>query len=101
MGQLLARGAILAQRGVPSSATVTMTIYERAAAAAVSLLMAVAGSWYVFGRVTVDLQQGRRSFLKIAAGLLLALAMGAWLGWGRRALEAGGQKFGRIMLWQL
>ena len=101
VGQLLARGAILARRGVPSSATVTMTIYERAAAAAVSLLMAVAGSWYVFGRVTVDLQQGGLSFLKIAAGLLLALAMGACLGWGRRALEAGGQNFDYVMLWQL
>jgi len=89
LGQLAARGALLARRGMPVAATVTLTVYERAAAAAVSLLLAIGGGWYVFGRITLDIQQGGLSFLKIIAGLLIATTAGAWLAWGAKALSAG------------
>ena len=91
IGQLMARGALLARRGMPVAATVTLTIYERAAAAAVSLLLAIAGGWYVFGRLTLDIQHGGQIFIKIAAGLALALAAGGWLAWGQKALAAAPQ----------
>ena len=98
IGQLMARGALLARRGMPVAATITLTVYERAAAAAVSLLMAVAGAWYVFGRVTLDMEHGGLVFLKIVAGLTLALSAGAWLAWGRKALEAAPRKLDRTFL---
>lgn len=88
VGQLMARGALLSRRGMPVAATVTMTVYERAAAAAVSLILAMGGGWYVFGRVTLDMRHGGPLFLKIIAGLLVAVAAGAWLAWGPKALSA-------------
>jgi hypothetical protein len=84
IGQLMARGALLARRGMPVAATITLTVYERAAAAGVSLLLAIAGGWYVFGRVTLDIEHGGLVFLKIVAGLTLAVAAGGWLAWGSK-----------------
>ena len=101
VGQLMARGAILARRGMPVAATVTMTIYERAAAASVSLLLAITGGWYVFGRVTLDIESGGLLFLKIIAGLLMALGAGAWLAWGSRTLETIAQQTDRLPLWPI
>jgi hypothetical protein len=92
-GQLLARGALLSRRGMPVAATVTLTIYERAAAAGVSLFLAIAGGWYVFGRVTLDLEHGGLYFLKIVAGLTLAIVAGAWLAWGPKVLATMPRKF--------
>ena len=98
IGQLMARGALLSRRGMPVAATITLTVYERAAAAGVSLLMAVAGGWYVFGRVTLDTEHGGLVFLKIIAGLTLAMAAGGWLAWGSKALAAASQKIDRTFL---
>jgi hypothetical protein len=96
VGQLMARGALLARRGMPVAATVTMTVYERAAAAVVSLILAIGGAWYVFGRITLDMQHGGLPFLEIITGLLIAMAAGAWLGWGQQAISAAGRlKFDR------
>jgi len=92
-GQLLARGALLSRRGMPVAATVTLTIYERAAAAGVSLFLAIAGGWYVFGRVTLDLEHGGLYFLKIVVGLTFAIAAGAWLAWGPKVLATMPRKF--------
>jgi hypothetical protein len=86
VGQLLARGALLSRRGMPVAATITLTIYERAAAAGVSVSLAIAGGWYIFGRVTLDLEHGGLVFLKIITGLALALAAGALLAWGPGAI---------------
>ena len=98
IGQLMARGALLARRGMPVAATITLTVYERAAAAGVSLLLAIAGGWYVFGRVTLDIEHGGLVFLKIVAGLTLAMAAGGWLAWGSKALAAAPRKIDRAFL---
>jgi hypothetical protein len=98
IGQLMARGALLSRRGMPVAATITLTVYERAAAAGVSLLMAIAGGWYVFGRLTLDIEHGGLVFLKIVAGLMLAMAAGGWLAWGSKALAAGPRKIDRAFL---
>ena len=82
----MARGALLSRRGMPVAATITLTVYERAAAACVSLLMAIAGGWFVFGRVTLDIQHGGLLFLKLLAGMTVALLVGAWLAWGSKVL---------------
>jgi ubiquinone/menaquinone biosynthesis C-methylase UbiE len=101
VGQLMARSALLARRGMPVAATVTMTVYERAAAAGVSLILAIGGGWYIFGRVTLDMQHGGLVFLEIVAGLVLAIAAGAWLGWGEKALSASPQNFDQGFLTQI
>ncbi|MBV9556859.1 MAG: flippase-like domain-containing protein, partial [Pseudolabrys sp.] len=98
IGQLLARGSLLSRRGVPVAATVTLTIYERAAAAGVSLLLAIAGGWYVFGRITLDFEHGGLFFLKIVAGLTLGLLAGGWLAWGPKALAVAPKKL-NFELW--
>ena len=98
IGQLMARGALLARRGMPVAATITLTVYERAAAAGVSLLLAIAGGWYVLGRVTLDIEHGGLVFLKIVAGLTLAMAAGGWLAWGSKALAAAPRKIDRAFL---
>jgi hypothetical protein len=95
VGQLMARSAVLARRGMPVPATVTMTFYERIAAAAISFVLAIAGGWYVFGRVTLDLQHGGLVFLKIVFGLMLAVASGALFAWGPQLRDIVGRGIGR------
>ena len=97
IGQLMARSALLSRRGMPAAATVTLTVYERAAAAGVSLLLAIAGGWYVFGRVTLDIENGGLVFLNIVAGLTLAIAAGGWLAWGPKDLAAAPRKINRAL----
>jgi hypothetical protein len=101
IGQLMARSALLSRRGMPVAATITLTVYERAAAAGVSLLMAIAGGWYVFGRVTLDVQHGGLVFLKIMAGLTLAIAAGGWFAWGAKALAAAPRKIDSAFLFPI
>lgn len=87
-GQLIARGAYLSRRGLPVEATVVMVGYERLLAFGVSVFLAGAGAWHIFGRIAFDLAQGGDVFVKLIAGLALTVAAGAWLGWGRTALDA-------------
>lgn len=82
-GQLLARGAIMARGGVPVASVVMMTAYERAIAAAVSMALAAAGGYFLFGRIAVDMAAGGAELVKIAAGLLAAVVTGACLGYAR------------------
>jgi hypothetical protein len=86
VGQLIARGALLARLGLPVSVTVILTGYERLVAFAVSLALALAGGWLIFGRVVLDVQHGGLEFLELAAGVLLAVLMGGAFGWGRQAV---------------
>lgn len=85
VGQLIARGALLARRGLPVSVTIVLTGYERIVALAVSLVLALAGSWLIFGRIALDMDHGGLEFAKLMTGLLLAIAAGAAFGWGRKA----------------
>ncbi len=85
VGQLIARGAVLARRGVPAAGTIVVTGYERLAALLVSLSLALAGGCYLFGRITLDLQAGGAVFVKLAIGGALVLAAAAVAAWGRPA----------------
>ena len=87
-GQIVARSAILAPRGLSAPVNVAIAIYERLAAVGVSITLAAIGAWYLFGRITVDLRSGGDQFLFIAAGIVIAVISGAVFGWGRMALRA-------------
>ena len=87
-GQIVARSAILAPRGLSAPVNVAIAIYERLAAVGVSITLAAIGAWYLFGRITVDLRSGGDQFLFIAAGIAIAVISGAVFGWGRMALRA-------------
>lgn len=94
-GQIAARGALLAPRGFSQSVNILLVTYERFAAAAVSVVLAVAGSWYLFGAITFDLRGGADQFLKIMVGLFIAFAFAGIFGWGRATLNAIPRKQGR------
>ncbi|HEX5425727.1 MAG TPA: lysylphosphatidylglycerol synthase transmembrane domain-containing protein [Candidatus Acidoferrales bacterium] len=87
-GQLMARGAIMSRGGVPFASVVVITLYERAVAAIVSGLLALAGAYYIFGQIALDQNNGGKDFVKIVIGLLAATIAGALLGYGRRAATA-------------
>ena len=97
-GQLLARSAIMSRRQVPASATIVMTGYERFAALAVSLSLALGASIYLFGKVSIDFATGGTTFVKLVIGLTIALVAGFAFAWGHvlrtylPALDARGLK---------
>lgn len=86
-GQLLARGALLAQRAVPPSGAIIITGYERLCSLIVSLVLATLSAIYLFGQIHLDLTGGGMALVKIAAGLTAAMVGGALVGWGRFALD--------------
>ncbi len=83
MGQTIARSTLLARRGTPVAATLVMTGYERAVALLVSLLFGTLGACYLFGKVSLDLQQGGGELLKLVVVGCLAIIAGAYFAWGR------------------
>jgi hypothetical protein len=85
VGQLIARGILLSRVDVPVSATIVLTTYERIAALVVSVVLAAAGGFHIFGKLTLNLSDGGATFLKISAGLLLAVCFGASIAWGPAA----------------
>src|SRR5688572_10749253 len=87
-GQIVARSAILAPRGLSAPVNVAIAIYERLAAVGVSVALAAIGAWYLFGRITVDLRSGGDQFVLVAAGIAVAVTSGAIFGWGRMAVRA-------------
>ena len=98
-GQIAARSTVLAPRGFSPPANIFLATYERLTAAVVSVILAVAGSWYLFGNIAINLQTGGNEFLKIAAGLFVTVVAAATLGWGRAALMAiPRQKTGKIFI---
>ena len=97
-GQLIARSAYLSARGVPVGATVVMVGYERFLALGVSLILATAGAWQIFGRLSFDLSRGGDEFVKILLGLTLAVAASAYLSWGKSMFS---QELRRDMLWRV
>src|ERR1041384_7764548 len=84
-GQIIGRTAVLARHGVPTSASVIISGYERLFAVSVSLGLAACGALYLFGTLSVDLQAGGLGFIKLALGLIAAVVAGAIFAWGDRA----------------
>jgi hypothetical protein len=83
-GQLIGRGMVLSRRGIPASAGLVISGYERFVALGVSLVLAAGGAVYLFGELSFDLQAGGQSLLKLALGLTFAIGAGALLAWGRK-----------------
>lgn len=83
VGQLIARSAVLSRRGVPVSGTIFVTGYERLLALLVSAGFALAGAWFLFGHISLEINAGGATLLKLTASGLVALAFSAALAWGR------------------
>jgi Lysylphosphatidylglycerol synthase TM region/O-Antigen ligase len=86
-GQLIARSAVLKRHGLPISATVIATLYERFSGLAVSLGLAVWGAAHLFGRLSIDLKAGGLQLLSLVAGLTAVFAATFFLAWGPMALR--------------
>lgn len=99
-GQTIARSAVLSRRGVPVAGTILMTGYERLLALAISMVLAMAGGWYLFGRITLDLRAGGAEFVKLLVGVGLALAAGAAFAWGRPVAAFARGKVGPGTAWR-
>jgi len=83
-GQLIGRGMVLSRRGIPASANIFISGYERFVALGVSLVLAAGGAIYLFGELSFDLQAGGQSLIRLALGLTFAIAAGALFAWGRK-----------------
>jgi len=90
-GQLLARGAMFSERGIPPAATIVISGYERLVALAVSVALAACGGIYLFGKLSLDLNAGGVSLIKLAAGTTVAVVGGALFAWGGPFLRAARQ----------
>jgi hypothetical protein len=87
-GQLIARGAVMARHGAPFASVVVITAYERILAAILSGLVALAGAYYIFGKVYLEQSTGGAQLIKIMCGLIAATIAGAFLGYGRVAASS-------------
>jgi uncharacterized membrane protein YbhN (UPF0104 family) len=88
VGQLVGRGALLAQRQVPFAGTALMMAYERAAGLSSSLLLATVGAVYLFGTIHFGFGLESVNLFKITIGVLVSCAVGAWLVWGGEAARS-------------
>jgi hypothetical protein len=86
-GQLVARGFIAGQGGIPFAAVVVITAYERFTAAILSALLALGGAVFIFGNIYLDRSAGGADLIKIIVGLIAATAVGALIGYGRMAVQ--------------
>lgn len=59
-GQVAACSAFLKNRGLSVPANLVIAVYERLIALTVSVALAVASEWYLFGRVVLDFKTGGR-----------------------------------------
>jgi hypothetical protein len=101
VGQLVARSALLGRHGLPVSATVVMTAYERLMALAVSLTLALIGGWFIFGRVALDLRAGGAEFAKLAVTATAVTIVGAMFVWGRPLMAALSPRLGAHVAYRL
>ena len=86
-GQLIARSTIMGRGGVPFANVVVITLYERAVAAVLSGLLAIAGAYFVFGRIYIDQNAGGADLIRLVIGLIAATTVGAIIGYGRNAVR--------------
>jgi uncharacterized membrane protein YbhN (UPF0104 family) len=87
-GQLMARGALMARNGIGFSSVVVITLYERAVAAILSFMLALAGAYFIFGRVYLDPAAGGAELIKIIIGLFAATAASAFYGYRKIVVSA-------------
>ena len=87
-GQLIARGAVMGKTGTPFANVVVITAYERVIAAVLSAVAALAGAYFIFGKIYLDPTSGGIDLIKITSGLIATAAVGATLGYGRTAAHA-------------
>ena len=75
VGQLMARGALLSRRGMPVAATITLTVYEQRSCRLRIPADGHCGRLVCFWPITaLDIQHGELLFLKLLAGMTVALA---------------------------
>lgn len=84
-GQILARSALLARKGISSSSNIAIAIYERFLAAAISVGLALSGALFLFGEVEIDTRAGGDRLILLASGIMCALTFGYFFGWGKIA----------------
>lgn len=72
IGQSLSRAAALAADGVPFSASVIATYWERIQAAAVLFLLSLVSLWYLFVNIHFDLLPAGLSLLSLLCAVLVA-----------------------------
>ncbi|PJI43811.1 lysylphosphatidylglycerol synthase transmembrane domain-containing protein [Ferrovibrio sp.] len=72
IGQSLSRAAALAADGVPFSASVIATYWERIQAAAILFLLSLASLWYLFVNIHFDLLPAGLSLLSLLVTMLVA-----------------------------
>ncbi len=72
IGQSLSRAAALAADGVPFSASVLATYWERIQAAAVLFLLSLGSLWYLFVNIHFDLLPAGLSLLSLLGAMLAA-----------------------------
>jgi Lysylphosphatidylglycerol synthase TM region len=101
VGQLVARSAVLARRGVPVAGTVAVTGYERVLALVVSMGLAIAGGWYLFGKITLDIEAGGATFLRLLGGGICAVVGSAALGWWKPVAVFMRENLRRRHAWQI
>ena len=82
-GQLMARGLIMGRNGVPFTSAAVMTVYELLMSATISGLLALAGVYFLFGKVVIDQEAGGTEVITIACGLFGAVAAVALVSHGR------------------
>lgn len=87
-GQIAARSALLRGRGLSVPANIVMASYERFVAVGVSGLMAIIGAWYLFGHLAVDVEGGGAQLLRVVAGILGTVIIGAATAWGGPVFRA-------------
>ena len=86
-GQLMARGAWLYKLQIPISGTLVITGYERISALIASLLLAGAGTLYLFGGLSFHTSGASTDPIRLMIGLLLAAIFGAYFAWGDIAIR--------------
>lgn len=84
-GQIAARTALLSNRGLTTPTNIAIAAYERLIAVGISLLLASAGGWYLFGQFALDIKGGGGTLLYLIAGILVAFGAGAYFVWGETA----------------
>jgi len=88
IGQTIARSAVFLKVGISVQTTIVIAGYERIVAAAVSLSLALGGTFFLFRHITFDLAGGGLNLLTIVAGFTTVALSGALFAWGSRAGHA-------------
>src|SRR5690606_9520033 len=81
IGQVAGRDAALRRVGVSVDTIAFVTLYERAVATGVLTAAAAIGALHLFGRVTLNVQNGGAGLLMVVGGLTVTTAAVAIFAW--------------------